>query len=206
MNEMKDIDEGAYVWLKGHITIVRARHMFKSDGLSDTVLNKMCERFNSRKLKFRGKPIISTATEKYINGCYKISTYTVCYEPMIDPINGQHMWILIGLPPMQPSIKRRPLGRRKKKRVLEPNELKRAHSKGLGIAKRCESCGKLGHNKRSYKCEVGENSSLPGGLNQRQSRPKKTIDKAHADGSSGGMTINEPNPIRVPAGNNPTKN
>lgn len=59
MNEMKDIDEGAYVWLKVHIIIVRARHMFKSDGLNDPVLNNMCTRFNSRILKFRGKPIIS---------------------------------------------------------------------------------------------------------------------------------------------------
>ena len=56
---MKDINEGAYVWLKGHITIVRARHMFKSDGLNDAILNNMCKRFNSRILKFRGKPIIS---------------------------------------------------------------------------------------------------------------------------------------------------
>ena len=38
MNEMKDIDEGAYVWLKRHITIVWAKHMFKSDGLNDVVL------------------------------------------------------------------------------------------------------------------------------------------------------------------------
>ena len=59
INEMKDIDEGAYVWLKRHITVVRARHMFRSDGLSDTVLNNMCESFNSRILKFRWKPIIS---------------------------------------------------------------------------------------------------------------------------------------------------
>ena len=77
---------------------------------------------------------------------------------------------------MQPPIKRRPPGRPKKKRAREPNE-RRGHSKGLGIAKRCKSCGRMGHNKRSCKSEVGGNSSLPtaasGGLNNRISRQKQ---------------------------------
>ena len=47
MNEMKDIDNDAYVWLKGHIVTVWARHMFRSDGLSDIFLN-MYESFNNR--------------------------------------------------------------------------------------------------------------------------------------------------------------
>ena len=59
MNEMKDIDEGAYFWLKGHTTTIWARHMFRGDRLSDIVLNNMCKSFNSRIIKFRGKPIIS---------------------------------------------------------------------------------------------------------------------------------------------------
>ena len=87
------------------------------------------------------------------------------------------MWTLTGLPPMQPPIKRRPPGRPKKKRAREPNEPKRGHSKRLGIAKRCKSCGKIGHNKRSCKGEVGGNSSLPttggGGPNSRISRQKQ---------------------------------
>ncbi|KAK9995780.1 hypothetical protein SO802_020466 [Lithocarpus litseifolius] len=106
------------------------------------------------------------------------------------------MWTPTGLPPVQPPIKRRSPGRPKQKRAREPNEPKRGHSNGLGIAKRCKSCGKLGHNKRSCKGEVGGNSSLPtaggGGLNSRSSILKQT---------SGGMAINEPNPPRVP----PTK-
>ena len=32
------------------------------------------------------------AVEKYIDGCYRVSTYKACYEPVIDPINGQNMW------------------------------------------------------------------------------------------------------------------
>ena len=59
MNEMKDVDEGAYFWLKGHTTTKWVRNMFRSDGLTNTILNNVCESFNSRILKFRGKPIIS---------------------------------------------------------------------------------------------------------------------------------------------------
>ena len=86
------------------------------------------------------------------------------------------MWTPTGLPPVQSPIKRRPPGRPKKKRAGEPNEPRMGHSKGLGIAKRCKSCGRMGHNKRSCKGEVGENSSLPtaagGGPNCRISRQK----------------------------------
>ena len=78
---------------------------------------------------------------------------------------------------MQSPIKRRLPGRPKKKRAREPNEPSKEHSKGLGIAKRCKSCGKIGHNKRSCKGEVGGNSSLPtaaaSGPNKRSSRPKQ---------------------------------
>ena len=28
------------------------------------------------------------AAEKYIDDCYRVSTYKACYEPVIDPING----------------------------------------------------------------------------------------------------------------------
>ena len=59
MDEIKGIDENAYSWLQDHSTTIWARHMFSEDGLSDTVLNNMCESFNSRILKFRSKPIIT---------------------------------------------------------------------------------------------------------------------------------------------------
>ena len=59
MDELKEIDKGAYNWLQDHSTTIWSRHMFRGDAMSDTVLNNMCESFNSRILKFRGKPIIS---------------------------------------------------------------------------------------------------------------------------------------------------
>nr|POF09274.1 hypothetical protein CFP56_18142 [Quercus suber] len=91
------------------------------------------------------------------------------------------MWRPSGLPPVQPPIKRRPPGRPKKKRALEPDE-PRSHRKnrGLGISKQRKNCGKLGHNKRSCKGEVGGNSSLLGSASQvsrttdNQSNPRLT--------------------------------
>ena len=87
------------------------------------------------------------------------------------------MWTPTRLPPVQPPIKGRPPGRPKKKNVREPNEPSKEHSKSLSIAKKCKSCRKIGHNKRSCKCEVGGNSSLPivaaSGPNRKSSRAKQ---------------------------------
>ena len=58
MNELKEVDEDAFKWLQSHSTTIYVRHMFKSDGQSDTVLN-MCESFNSMIVKFKSKPIIT---------------------------------------------------------------------------------------------------------------------------------------------------
>ncbi|XP_065638677.1 uncharacterized protein LOC136071386 [Quercus suber] len=59
MNELKEVDEDAYNWLNAHSTTTWAGHLFSGDGQSDTVLNNMCESFNSKILKFRSKPIIN---------------------------------------------------------------------------------------------------------------------------------------------------
>ena len=59
--------------------------------------------------------------EKYVDECYKVTTYQACYEPLIDPINGQNMQRPSVLPPVQPPIKRIPPGR-PKKRAKEPDE------------------------------------------------------------------------------------
>ena len=79
--------------------------------------------------------------EKYVNDCYKVNAYKACYEPMIEPINGQNMWQSTGLPFVQPPIKRRPPGRPKKSRVKEPDEPTR-HTKlrRVGVPKKCKAC------------------------------------------------------------------
>nr|POE69396.1 hypothetical protein CFP56_08649 [Quercus suber] len=110
------------------------------------------------------------------------TTYIDCYEPIIEPINGQNMWRPSGLPLVQLLIKRRPPGRPKKKRALEPDE-PRSHRKKrvLGISKQCKLCGKLGHNKRSCKGEVGGNSSLPRSASQASRTTRRAAKDGHAN-------------------------
>nr|POF17221.1 hypothetical protein CFP56_56104 [Quercus suber] len=136
----------------------------------------------------------------YFERLYICCTYKACYEHTIDPLNGANMWILTGLPPVQPPIKRRPPGRPKKKRILEPNEPRRGHNKGLGIAKRCKSCRIIGHNKRSCKGEVGGNSSLPGAQNQRKHRPMQT------NGNGQRATQEQPHATSMPSSQQPRTN
>ena len=59
MDELKGIDADAHSWLNAHSTTKWAKHMFSEDTLTDTIVNNMCESFNSRILKFRSQPIIS---------------------------------------------------------------------------------------------------------------------------------------------------
>ena len=106
--------------------------------------------------------------EQYIHPCYHVSTYKDFYESIITPINGQNMQRPSGVTPVQPSIKRRPPSRLKKKRAREPNEPTRR----AGISKQCKICGKLEHNRRSCKGEIGGNSSLPSTTNRTNASNK----------------------------------
>ena len=45
--------------------------------------------------------------KQYVHRCFHVSTYKVCYEPIIAPINGQNMWRPSGVQPIQPPIKKR---------------------------------------------------------------------------------------------------
>ena len=102
--------------------------------------------------------------EQYVHPCYHVSTYKVCYEPIITPINWQNIWRPSGVTPVQPPIKRRPPGRPKKKRTREPNEP--TSGKRAYISKQCKACGKLWYNRRSCKGEIGGNSSLSSTTNK----------------------------------------
>ena len=59
MNELKEVDEDAFKLLQSHSTTIWARSMFRSDGQSDTILNNICESFNSVIVKFMSKLIIT---------------------------------------------------------------------------------------------------------------------------------------------------
>ena len=110
--------------------------------------------------------------KQYVHMYLHVSTYKACYEPVIAPINGQNIWRPSGVQPVQPPIKRKPPGRPKKKRTREAGE---AADRRAGISKQCRTCGKIGHNKRSCKGEVGGNSSLPGSTNRTSAAKKVTF-------------------------------
>ena len=80
------------------------------------------------------------------------------------------MWRPSGVTLVQLPIKRRPLIRPKKKRAREPNK---PTSRRAGISKQCKACGKLGHNRRSCKGEIGGNSSLPSTTNRTSTSNKE---------------------------------
>ena len=110
--------------------------------------------------------------EQYVHRCFHVSTYKACYEPVIAPINGQNMWRSNDVQPIQPPIKRRPPSKSKKKRTREASELA---GRRASISKQCRTCGKIGHNKRSCKGEIGGNSSLPGTTNKTTTAKKVTF-------------------------------
>ena len=82
------------------------------------------------------------------------------------------MWRPSGVQPVQPPIKRRPPGRPKKKRTREAGE---AAGRRASISKQCRTCGKIGHNKRSCKGEIGGNSSSPSTTNRTSVANKVTF-------------------------------
>ena len=61
------------------------------------------------------------------------------------------MWRPSGVTPVQPLIKRRPLGKLKKKKARKSNE---PTSRRAGISKQCKACGKLEHNRRSARMRL----------------------------------------------------
>ena len=95
---------------------------------------------------------------------------------MILPKNGTTMWAKTGLPSVKPPHLRRPPGRPKKNRVREPDEPKAGTKLGRsGTTKKCKKCGRLGHNKRSCKGEVGGNSKLPQTRGEKRKTTKVII-------------------------------
>ena len=87
--------------------------------------------------------------EDFIAHWFKKSTYEETYNSVVYPINGHQLWEVTAYPDVLPPIKRIMPGRPKKKRRLEPWELKKdetALRKG-GIRKRCVVCREIGHNR-----------------------------------------------------------
>ncbi|XP_047177959.1 uncharacterized protein LOC124844983 [Vigna umbellata] len=89
--------------------------------------------------------------EDYISHWFTKSTYEQTYFPMIYPVHGAHMWEMTSMPDVLPPPKRILPGRPKKKRRLEPWELKKDDTqlRQGGTRKRCGICRELGHKRNN---------------------------------------------------------
>ena len=95
--------------------------------------------------------------EDFIAHWFRKSTSKETYNSVIFPINGQEVWEVTAYPDVLPPTKRIMTGRPKKKRRLEPWELKRDDTtlqKG-GIRKRCAVCREIGHNRTACPKKLG---------------------------------------------------
>jgi len=51
MNELKEIDEGAYNWLQHHSTIIWSRNMFRGDAVSEYNIEQYVWEFQQQDLE-----------------------------------------------------------------------------------------------------------------------------------------------------------
>ncbi|XP_052730436.1 uncharacterized protein LOC128195800 [Vigna angularis] len=89
--------------------------------------------------------------EDYVPHWFTKSTYQETYIPIIYPVNGPQLWETTSHPDVLPPTKRVLPGRPKKKRRLEPWELKKDDTqlKQNGTRKRCSICRQVGHKRNS---------------------------------------------------------
>ncbi|KAK1261362.1 hypothetical protein QJS04_geneDACA020506 [Acorus gramineus] len=126
---------------------------------------------------------------KFIDQCYFIDTYRATYEMRVNPLVDRALWEHVHLPyTVLPPESRRPRGRPKKKRIRDPNELKKTKR-----MHKCGRCGNWGHHrsscKESLKCIEIQRSQTVG--SQAVTRPprklvprRRTKKKSGADGQS----------------------
>nr|KYP42750.1 Sporozoite surface protein 2 [Cajanus cajan] len=84
---------------------------------------------------------------------YKRATYEVVYQSMIYPVNGQQLWTKTWCPNVLPPPCKKMPGRPKKRRNLEPWELKKDDTEltRRGCRRKCSRCKSFGHNKSTCK-------------------------------------------------------
>ncbi|KAL4578998.1 hypothetical protein LXL04_015133 [Taraxacum kok-saghyz] len=161
MMEFSNFDNEAYLWLKKIPPHHWARSHFTGRGLSDMLLNNLCEVFNS------AKQMCGTTNSH----SYKVVRWLF----KIDPIKGRLMWP-VGDSPMKitPPPHHTQPGRPKRKRrqsMEERSERQRQQLHGSSasgsnlsrrfIRIRCGKCKNFGHNART--CKGGVAGSQGGG-------------------------------------------
>ncbi|KAK1283162.1 hypothetical protein QJS10_CPB21g01286 [Acorus calamus] len=84
---------------------------------------------------------------QFIDPYYLTETYRATYEMRLNPLVDRELWERVDLPYIVlPPLSRRPRGRPKKKRIRDPNELKKNKK-----MHKCGRCGNWGHHRSSCK-------------------------------------------------------
>jgi hypothetical protein len=92
--------------------------------------------------------------ENYVDNCYTRKTYALCYSFNVSPINGEDMWPHVEVEDMLPPEFKQGPGRPKKLRFRELGE-GGGRFRRPGVAYRCTTCDKFGHNAR--RCKENQN-------------------------------------------------
>ena len=66
--------------------------------------------------------------ESYVHECYHADAYKLAYESMINLVPDSSQWEKVHCIPILPPLKKKLLGRRKKKRKRGADELGRTHN------------------------------------------------------------------------------
>ncbi|XP_038701798.1 uncharacterized protein LOC119998517 [Tripterygium wilfordii] len=103
--------------------------------------------------------------EDYVPICFKKPAYERCYDNIIEPTNGPNQWDDTKLPDILPPPTKKVLGRPKKRRRLEQDEIRSTMKKSrVATPMRCHRCGITGHNVRTCKAEVTASNQVDGGI------------------------------------------
>ena len=96
--------------------------------------------------------------EDYVDDYFKVETYHRVYSHLIEPTNGEELWVRATVNKVMPLDMRKQPGRPKrnhrKKNIDEPRNPHRLR-KSAALQK-CGKCGQLDHKKRSCNVDVGQ--------------------------------------------------
>ncbi|KAL3502076.1 hypothetical protein ACH5RR_036525 [Cinchona calisaya] len=120
MVELAGIDQDVAKWFHDKPPAEWSRAFFSTVPKCDTLLDNLCENFNSKILAAKELGIVSMVKWQRL---YLLNTYLACYSPTIHPISVQIPWVdTKKLAPLPPNYGR-PAGRPKKRRRKSADEI-----------------------------------------------------------------------------------
>jgi len=90
--------------------------------------------------------------DMYVHNYYSVEKFQAAYHGIIPSITDRGQWPEVdkGFKLFPPNMKKRDLGRQKKKRHLAPSERSGKATRQV----KCPGCGEYGHRSRSWRCSL----------------------------------------------------